>query len=198
MGMGNWTWPGASTIQLLSLGRWSSSKSGLKSAGDTWHYQLLSVNWEIRKPEALGTHRPACSSLSYVSSWECEGGFDTLWSLCWCVRPWVQNICLYVKYEAVLAPAAGGLWEQQGFGVNHELSQGPGVGDYRARCPSVLNKRMSRIKRQCSPVCCKLGFTPHIRDREEDQEPKAHDGEKYWFLNLSRVPWSLLRGWWWS
>lgn len=111
MGMGNWTWPGASTIQLLSLGRWSSSKSGLKSAGDTWHYQLLSVNWEIRKPEALGTHRPVCSSLSYVSFWECEGGFDTLWSLCWCVRPRVQNICLYVKYEAVLAPAAGGVCE---------------------------------------------------------------------------------------
>lgn len=126
MGMGNWTWPGASTIQLLSLGRWSSSKSGLKSAGDTWHYQLLSVNWEIRKPEALGTHRPVCSSLSYVSFWACEGGFDTLWSLCWCVRPRVQNICLYVKYEAVLAPAAGGFvrtaglwcrpWTQPGTG----------------------------------------------------------------------------------
>lgn len=43
------------------------------------------------------------------------------------------------------------------------------VVDYRARCPSVLNKRMSRIKRQCSLVCCHRGFTPHIRDMQEAQ-----------------------------
>ncbi len=72
----------------------------------------------------------------------------------------------------VLAPAVGGLCEQQGFGVDRELCQGPVAVDYRALCPSVLNKRMSRIKRQCSPVCYKLGFTPHIRDRQEAQEPR--------------------------
>ena len=84
----------------------------------------------------------------------------------------LQCVCLSVKYEAALALAAGGLCEQQGFGVDHGLCQGLVAVDYRARCPSVLNKRMRRIKRQCSPaVCCKLGFAPHIRDRQEAQEP---------------------------
>lgn len=83
-----------------------------------------------------------------------------------------------MKYEAVLAPAVGGLCEQQGFGVDHELCQGLVTVDYRAWCPSVLNKRMSRIKRQCSPVCCKLGFTPHIRDRQGAQEPQANMMDK--------------------
>lgn len=83
----------------------------------------------------------------------------------------MQCVYLYVKCEAALALAVGGLCEQQGFGVDHELCQGLVAVDYRAQCPSVLNKRMSRIKRQCSPLCCKLGFTPHIRDRRETQEP---------------------------
>lgn len=83
-----------------------------------------------------------------------------------------------MKYEAVLAPAVGGLCEQQGFGVDHELCQGLVAVDYRAWCPSVLNKRMSRIKRQCSPVCCKLGRTPHIRGRREARELQADMTDK--------------------
>lgn len=71
-----------------------------------------------------------------------------------------------------------GLCEQQGFGVDHELCQGLVAVDYRARCPSALNKRMSRIKRQCSPMCCKLGFTPHIRDRRGAEEPRANMMDK--------------------
>lgn len=78
----------------------------------------------------------------------------------------------------VLAPAVEILCEQQGFGVDHELCQGLVVVDYRARCPSVLNKRMSRIKRLCSPLCCKLGFTPHIRDWQEALEPQADTMDK--------------------
>ena len=61
MGMGNWTRPGASSIQLLSLGRRSSTERGLKSASDTWRYQLcFSANWEIWSPEAIGTHGCVC------------------------------------------------------------------------------------------------------------------------------------------
>ncbi|KAK1898085.1 Copine-5, partial [Dissostichus eleginoides] len=63
--------------------------------------------------------------------------------------------------------------EVSGFGVDHELCQELVAVDYRAVCPSVLNKRMNRIKSQYSPVCCKLGFTAHIRDRQKAQEPQA-------------------------
>jgi len=173
MGMGNWTRPGASSVQLLSLGRRSSTEGGLKSAQDTWHYQLsFSINWEIWNPEAICTHWCVCGSLSYVCLSASEKEGLTNYEACVCVWDYeVQYVRLYVKYEAVLAPAVGTLCEQQGFGVVHELCQGLVAVDYRARCPSALNKRMSRIKRQCSPVCCKLGFTPHIRDRQEAQEP---------------------------
>lgn len=83
-----------------------------------------------------------------------------------------------MKYEAALAPAVRGLCEQQGFGVDHELCQGLVAVDYRAWCPSVLNKRMSGIKRQSSPVCCKLGRTPHIRARREARELQANMTDK--------------------
>lgn len=82
-------------------------------------------------------------------------------------------MCDCVKCVDVLAPAVGGLCEQQGFGVDREPCQGLVAVDYRAWCPSVLNKRMSRIKRHCSPICCKLGFILHIRDRQEAKEPKV-------------------------
>lgn len=58
-------------------------------------------------------------------------------------------LCLYVKYEAA-SVWVGGLCEQRGFGVDRELCRGLVAVDYRALCPSALNKRMSRIKRQCS------------------------------------------------
>ena len=84
--------------------------------------------------------------------------------------------------------------EQQGFGVDHELCQGLVAVDYRARCPSVLNKRMSRIKRQCSPICCKLGRTPHIRGRQEAQELQADMMDKSIdSAASSRAPCPLLR-----
>lgn len=67
MGMGNWTRPGASSVQLLSLGRRSSAESGLKSAWDTWHYQpCLSANWQMWSPEAIGIHKPVPGSLCYA------------------------------------------------------------------------------------------------------------------------------------
>lgn len=84
----------------------------------------------------------------------------------------------YVKYEAALGLAVWGLCERQGFGVDHELCQRLVAVDYRARCPSVLNKRMNRIKRQCSAVFCKLDFTPHIRERQGAQEPQANMMDK--------------------
>ena len=66
-----------------------------------------------------------------------------------------------------------GWCEQQGFGVDPELCQGLVAVDNRAGCPSVLNKRMSRIKRQCSPVCRQQGSTPHIRNQQAAPEPQA-------------------------
>ncbi len=94
MGMGNWTRPGASSMQLLSLGRRSSTESGLKSAWDTWHYQLrFHVNWEIWSPEATRSHRHVRGSLGYVCLFcEWEGGFDKLQSLCLCVRLWSCSV----------------------------------------------------------------------------------------------------------
>lgn len=196
MGMGNWTRAGASSMQLLSLRRRSSTESGLKSAWDTWHYQLLlNVNWEISSPEDIGTHgrvrgclSSVCHSANEKEGWTNYEAFVCVWDY------EVQCVCLCVKYEAMLFPAVrgGGLCEKQGFGVDRELCQGLVAVDYRARCPSVLNKRMSRIKRQCSPVCCKLGFTPNIRDRQEAQEPPRHIGQKYWFCSFSEAPWSPL------
>lgn len=163
MGVGNWTWLGASSIQLLSLGRWSSTKSGLKSAWDTWHYQLcFNANWELRCPEATASPRPVCGSLICVSFWKWGGGLTNSVGDCDVRMP----LCK-------VWGGGGGLWEQQGFGVNYKLCQGLAVVDYRARCPSVLNKRMSRMKRLCVPVCCKLGFTAHIKDQQQDQEPQA-------------------------
>lgn len=113
MGMGNWTWPGASSVQLLSLGRRYSMESGLKSACDTWHYQLrFNVNWEIWSPKAINTHTPMRSSLSYVCLFASEKNSLKNYKACVCV--WdceVQPVCLYVKYEAVLSLAVGGLSE---------------------------------------------------------------------------------------
>lgn len=77
----------------------------------------------------------------------------------------------YVKYELVVVVVVGGLYKQQGFGADHEPCQGLVEVDYRAWYPSVLNKRMSSIKRLCSPVCCHL--TPHFRDEQEAQEPQT-------------------------
>lgn len=106
----------------------------------------------------------------------------------------MQCVCLCVKYEAALVPAVGGLCEQQGFGVDHELCQGMVAVDYRSQCPSVLNKGMSGIKRQCSPVCCKLGRTPHIRDSREAQELQADMMDKSIDSAASReAPCPLLR-----
>ena len=198
MGMGNWTRPGASSIQLLSLGRRSSTESGLKSASDTWRYQLcFSANWEIWSPEATGTHGYVCLCVcGYVCLFQWERRTVRLTTELVFVCDAVKcGVCvrLYVKYEVMLAPAVGGLCEQQSFGVDHEPCQGLVAVDYRARCPSALNKRMSRIKRQCSPVCCKLRSTLHIRDRQEAQEPLRHDGQRYWFCSFSGAPWSPQR-----
>lgn len=90
MGMGNWTRPGASSMQLLSLGKRSSTKSGLKSAWDTWHYQLcLGVNWEIWSPEANGTSGPVCGSLSYMCLFGSEEENLTNYEACvFCVSLW--------------------------------------------------------------------------------------------------------------
>lgn len=98
-------------------------------------------------------------------------------------------IHLYVKHEAGVAPTVGSLCEQQGFGVDHELCQRLVAVDYRAWCPLVVNKRMSRIKRQCSPVCCKLGSAPHIRNQQKAQEPQADMMNR----NIDSPAWSLLR-----
>lgn len=141
MGMGNWTRPGASSMQLLSLGRRSSTVSGLKSAWDTALSTLLQCKSGNTKPWSHW-HPQTCvwlfeSCEVWVPSWEVRGdGF--VWTT--------------------------GLWCRP-----QTLPGGLVVVDYRARCPSVLNKRMSRIKRQCSLVCCHLGFTPHIRDMQEAQ-----------------------------
>ena len=97
MGMGNWTRPGASSIQLLSLGRRSSTESGLKSASDTWRYQLcFSANWEIWSPEATGTHGYVCVCVCVVMCVffsEREGRSDWLQSLCLCVMLW-SAVCV--------------------------------------------------------------------------------------------------------
>lgn len=175
IGMGNWTRPGASSMQLLSLGRRSSTESGLKSAWDTWHYQLrINVNWEIWSPEAIGTHKHVRGCLTHVCLFVSEKEGLTnhkAWVCVWDCE--VQCVCLCVcQVWGGAGPSSRGfVWTTGLWRWPWTLPGGLVAVDYRARCPSVLNKRMSRIKRQCSPVCCKLGFTAHFRDRQEAQEP---------------------------
>lgn len=150
MGMGNWTRPGASSMQLPSLGRRSNSVDW-SHCGMCCYQLCFNVNWEIEDLKATSTRR----------------------------RVWlVWSMCAFMWSNTQHWPQLwGGLCEQRGFGVDHELCQGLAV-DYNARYPSVLNKRMSRIKRQCSLVCCHLGFTSHIRDTQKAQEPQT------WWTNV--------------
>lgn len=103
------------------------------------------------------SHRTVGGCLSYVSCWVWEGGSEKLWGLCLCVCETACFVC--VKTE--------GLW------CWPWTLQGTGGLDNRAQCPSVLNRKMRGIKRQCSPVYYKLSFTSHIRGKNWDQQPQT-------------------------
>lgn len=136
--MGNWTRPGASSIQLLSLGRRSCVVSGVKLVRDTWRYQLCSiVNWEIQGLAAsvAPTHVCVWCSVQCVSL-ESEAEGLGVWSISlWSAHP--ASLC-EVGGDSDLNHCS---CEQQGFAVDREPCRRLGEVDYRARCPSVLNEQ---------------------------------------------------------
>lgn len=133
MWMGNWTRPGASSMQLLSLGRRSSTESGLKSAWHTWCSPL--------SQRKLGNMK----AWSYWPPWMWEGGPAT--KLVLRVRLWSIACMPLCEVWGSAGLDCGSLCEQKAFGVDRELCQGLAEVDYRARYPPVLTERMSRIKR---------------------------------------------------
>ena len=92
----------------------------------------------MQSPEATGTHDYGCA----FGEWDRTS--DPIWSLCLCVRLWTAVIAPLCSVRGTAGPSSRGfVWTTGLWCRPWRLVE----VDYRAWCPSVLNKRMSRIKR---------------------------------------------------